>query len=177
MRVGEWLRLTKTALNDRDNALTLNKPEKHGLPRMFKISPKLVMMLQALPTKGEKFFGNTSSKDAACSYSDQRKALALKINSPKLAKIHFHLIRHWYGTMLYHRTHDSDYVRRMLGHRNPMSTQIYINMEQVLFAGNADEYYTKIALNAEESCKFIEVGFEYVTSEYTDGGKIFRKRK
>ena len=27
------------------------------------------------------------------------------------------------------------------------------------------------------SHKFCEVGFEYVTEEYGDGGKIFRKRK
>jgi hypothetical protein len=50
-------------------------------------------------------------------------------------------------------------------------------MEQILFSDNANEYHTKIALNADESCKLIEVGFEYVTGEYGDGGKIFRKRK
>jgi hypothetical protein len=29
---------------------------------------------------------------------------------------------------------------------------------------------------AKEACELIETGFEYVTGEYTDGGKIFRKR-
>jgi len=29
----------------------------------------------------------------------------------------------------------------------------------------------------DEACKLIEVGFEYVTEEYTDGGKIFRKQE
>jgi hypothetical protein len=42
---------------------------------------------------------------------------------------------------------------------------------------NEDQFNTKIALNAEEACKLIEVGFEYVTGEYSSGGKIFRKRK
>ena len=177
MRIGECLRLPWTALNEKDNILTLNKPEKHGLPRIFKISPRLVMMIQAMPKQHEKIFGNTSAKDAACTYSDQRKRLASKIGNPRLAKINFHLIRHWFGTMLYHKTHDSDYVRRMLGHRNAMSTQVYINMEQALFAGSANEYHTKIALNPEEACKLLEVGFDYVTGEYNDGGKIFRKRK
>jgi hypothetical protein len=32
-------------------------------------------------------------------------------------------------------------------------------------------------MNTEEACQLIEVGFEYVTGEYTNGGKIFRKRK
>lgn len=177
MRIGECMRLAWTSLNDKDNILTLNKPEKHGLPRIFKISPKLVMMIQALPKQHEKIFGNTSAKDAACSYSDQRKRLALKVGNPRLAKINFHLIRHWFGTTLYHKTHDSDYVRRMLGHRNAMSTQVYINMEQALFSGSANEYHIKIALNPEEACRLIEVGFDYVTGEYSDGGKIFRKRK
>jgi len=36
---------------------------------------------------------------------------------------------------------------------------------------------TKVVHNTEESCKLVEVGFEYVTGEYVDGGKIFRKRK
>ena len=29
----------------------------------------------------------------------------------------------------------------------------------------------------DESTELVEVGFEYVTGEYNDGGKIFRKRK
>jgi hypothetical protein len=29
----------------------------------------------------------------------------------------------------------------------------------------------------EEACDLMEAGFEYVTGEYHDGGKIFRKRK
>jgi len=41
----------------------------------------------------------------------------------------------------------------------------------------ADEYHAKVAHNAEEALKLVEVGFEYVTGEYDDGGKIFRERK
>ena len=40
-----------------------------------------------------------------------------------------------------------------------------------------DLFITRIAKSAKEACSFIEVGFEYVTGEYIDGGKIFRKRK
>jgi integrase len=141
MRIGECMRLPWTSLNDKDNILTLNKPEKHGLPRILKISPKLVMMIQALPKQHEKIFRNTSAKNAACSYSDQRKRLALKVGNERLAKINFHLVRHWFGTMLYHKTHDLHYVMRMLGHRNITSTLIYINMEQALFSRTANEYH------------------------------------
>ena len=34
-----------------------------------------------------------------------------------------------------------------------------------------------VATNIQEARALIEVGFEYVTGEYIDGGKIFRKRK
>ena len=55
---------------------------------------------------------------------------------------------------------------------------LYIQLDKKLFQNlNADQFNTKIAQNAEEACKLIEVGFEYVTGEYSDGGKIFRKRK
>jgi hypothetical protein len=59
-----------------------------------------------------------------------------------------------------------------------MRALIYINIEQTLFgAQTADEYHVKVASNVEEALKLVEVGFEYVTGEYSDGGKIFRKCK
>jgi len=39
------------------------------------------------------------------------------------------------------------------------------------------EYISKVAKNVKEACALIEAGFEYVTGEYHDGGKIFRKPK
>jgi hypothetical protein len=35
----------------------------------------------------------------------------------------------------------------------------------------------KVALDAQEACKIVDIGFEYVTGEYNDGEKIFRKHK
>lgn len=43
--------------------------------------------------------------------------------------------------------------------------------------GRAEEFYVKVAHNTEEACELVGAGFEYVTGEYNDGGKIFRKRK
>jgi hypothetical protein len=40
-----------------------------------------------------------------------------------------------------------------------------------------DEYHVSIAKNTEESCELIKSGFQYVTGDYSDGGKIFRKPK
>jgi len=41
----------------------------------------------------------------------------------------------------------------------------------------ADEYHVKVARDAEEAVRLVEVGFKYVTGNYNDGGKIFRRRK
>jgi hypothetical protein len=77
--------------------------------------------------------------------------------------------------MEYHKTHDIDHVRRLLGHRSVLSTQIYVNMEQAIFSGNANEYHVKAVSTVEEAKALIEVGFEYVTE--IDDKKLFRKRK
>ena len=77
--------------------------------------------------------------------------------------------------MEYHKTHDPDHVKRLLGHRNLQSTEIYINMEQAIFSENDQEFHVKVASGLEEACKLLEVGFEFVCD--MDGKKLFRKRK
>jgi integrase len=177
MRIGECLSLKWTALNEKACTLTLNTPEKNSLPRICKVSPKLIMIMQSLPRTHERIFGATKAKDAQSNFCRARKRIAAKVGNPRLAKIHFHLIRHWFGTMEYHKKPDPDHVRRKLGHRSLQSTQIYINTEQALFSGSVNEYHVKVASTVEQAKALIEVGFEYVTGEYDDGGKIFRKRK
>jgi hypothetical protein len=40
-----------------------------------------------------------------------------------------------------------------------------------------ERFISKVAVNVKKATELIELGFEYVTGEYDDGGKIFRKRK
>jgi hypothetical protein len=54
---------------------------------------------------------------------------------------------------------------------------VYINLEKTGFTSKKDEFHVCVAGRAEEACKLVQVGFEYVTGEYNDGGKIFRRRK
>jgi hypothetical protein len=56
MRIGEALRLKWAWLDTERNILTRNNPEKHGRPRAFKVSSKLIGMLTALPKKNELIF-------------------------------------------------------------------------------------------------------------------------
>jgi len=69
------------------------------------------------------------------------------------------------------------HVKELLGHKNIRNTVIYVHLEALLFSGKNDEFYVTVAKNVEKACKLVEAGFEYLTGEYEDGGKIFRKRK
>ena len=78
--------------------------------------------------------------------------------------------------MEYHKTKDILHVKQLLGHKNINNTMIYITLAEELFKGQ-QEYMSKIARNVKEACALVNAGFEYVTGEYKDGGKIFRKPK
>jgi len=175
MRIGEALRLQWTDINPENNTITLNDTEKHGVPRMFKVSAKLIGMLQTMPKKAERIFGNAQLCHKLATFKDQRIGLAKKLENPRLAKITFHTLRHWKGTMEYHRTHDPDHVKRLLGHRSLKSTEIYINMEQAIFSESDQKYHSAIASTIQEAQLLVEQGFDYVTT--FDGKQLFRKRQ
>ncbi|UCD95837.1 MAG: hypothetical protein JSV35_04840 [Candidatus Bathyarchaeota archaeon] len=69
------------------------------------------------------------------------------------------------------------HVKHLLGHKSIQNTMVYINLEQAIFKAENEEFPVRVAHSAEEACKLVEVGFEYVTGTYADGGRIFRKHK
>ncbi|MBE0519723.1 hypothetical protein IBX35_01590 [Candidatus Bathyarchaeota archaeon] len=69
-------------------------------------------------------------------------------------------------------------TEEILGHKNIQNTLIYIDLEKALYNNTkTDEFIARVATNIGEACRLVETGFEYVTGDYADGGKIFRKRK
>ena len=90
-------------------------------------------------------------------------------------KIHFHTLRHWKATTLYHQTKDPLYVMQYLGHRKMDSTLLYIQLDQALFREASDEFTVKVAKTQKEIEELLEVGFTYVCEK--DGLLYFRKRK
>lgn len=68
-------------------------------------------------------------------------------------------------------------MQQLLGHKNIQNTLIYINLEKALFNDSDDGFTVRVAPDIGEACSLIEAGFECVTGNYDDGGKIFRKRK
>jgi len=75
--------------------------------------------------------------------------------------------------MEYHKTKNILHVMQLLGHKNIQNTLVYTHLVNF----ESDEFHTAVADSVEKTCKLIEAGFEYVTGEYNDGGKIFRKPK
>jgi integrase len=174
MRIGECLSLKWSSISPEAHTITLNTPEKNSLPRIFKVTSKLIGMLEMLPKNSDKVFGRSNSRNASVCLAHQRKKIARKLQNPRIAKIHFHLIRHWKGTMEYHKTQNIVHVQRLLGHKSILNTQIYINLEQAIFEVT-DDYDVKVAETLDDACKLLEVGFECVTN--MEGKKLFRKRK
>jgi hypothetical protein len=75
--------------------------------------------------------------------------------------------------MEYHKTKDLIHVQVVQGHRSIISKRMYT--QRVNF--KETDYHVGVASDVKEACELVKSGFQYVTGEYVDGGKIFRKPK
>jgi integrase len=146
-------------------------PEKQGTPRQFRVSKKLITMLNALPHKNIKVFENTNMIAHGINFRNQRKRLSKKLQNHRLLKISFHSLRHWKATMEYHRTKDILHVKEMLGHKQLSSTMVYTHLVHF----ESDNYHVKTAKTLKEACELAEAGFTYFTE--IQGVQVFRKPK
>ena len=170
MRIGEVWQLRWIDIDEERRTIKC-RSEKHGNPRMFKISGKLIAILNMLPKTSEKVFGGTSLNGHRWNFTKQKRRLALKLQNPRLEQITFHTFRHWKATMEYHKTKDILHVKQLLGHRNINSTLIYTQLVNF----ESDEFHVRTAKTLEEACELAKAGFDYFTE--VDGVQIFRKRK
>jgi len=171
MRIGEAAQLKWRDIDFERMTVSVNTPEKNSNARIFKVSPKLIAMLNMLPKKNDKVF-NGEPRGWRILFLRTRKKLALKLQNPRLLQITFHTIRHWKATMEYHKTKNLLHVQQVLGHKNIQNTMIYT---QLLDFEVEDEWHSATAKTVEEAKELIEAGFEYVCD--IDGVKLFRKRK
>jgi integrase/predicted RNA-binding Zn-ribbon protein involved in translation (DUF1610 family) len=170
---GELIKLRWIDINKESKTLSI-RPIKHHNPRISKISEQFLNMLERMPKTSELAFKNYSTmKDT---FFHQRKRIAEKFSNPRLRKISFTTFRHWKGTIEYHRTKDILYVKKILGHKTIQNTLKYIDLEATIYHSADDKWTVRVATDVKEACTLTEAGFEYVTGEYSDGGKIFRKR-
>jgi len=77
--------------------------------------------------------------------------------------------------MLYHETGDIHYVKRFLGHKSIVNTEIYINIADTIFEPKSDAFTVKVVERPEDVKKSLEAGFEFVCQK--DKLIFLRKRK
>jgi site-specific recombinase XerD len=171
---GELHALEWIDVDSKNRTIALNNPVKGHKPRIIDVSREFIDRLNILPKTSEKVFQGTI-KSRMRGYYEQRRKIARKFNNPKLMKVTFTTFRHWKATVEYHKTKDILWVMKLLGHNSLKTTLIYIDLEKALFRETNDEFTTKVAETVEDTCKLIEVGFEYVCER--QGKAIFRKRK
>ena len=160
---------------DFERRLIMPTTAKGGNPRTLKISQSLTEQIQAHIIRKNLSPNDKLFKVSADAYSRNfirnRNALAKKLKDPTIRSIRLYDFRHYFATMLYHKTRDILYVKQQMGHKRIETTLIYTQLLDL----NDDEWTCKVAKNVEQDAQLIENGFEYVTER--DGLKIYRKRK
>jgi integrase len=141
------------------------------------ISDKLIGMINAMPKDPRANYKTIVQphKDTLRDYlCAERKALAERLNNPRINKISFHTLRHWKGTMEYHNTTDIMHVKYVLGHKSITSTMVYINLEQAIFLEGDTTFTCKVAHDEKEELELIESGFQHVNNR---GNLAFYKKR
>jgi integrase len=175
-RPGEaWL--TEWTHVDFERNTVVIRAEKKSRSRELRLTSNLLSRLNLLP-KNRKYIFHDGNKDPIKGLQDftrtfqkQRKRLSDKLANPKLQLISLRTLRHYKGTMEYHRTRDIVYVQKLLGHRSISNTLRYVRLINL----PEDEFVSKVAKTVKEAQELIESGFDYVTD--VEGYKLFRKRK
>ena len=144
---------------------------KGHLPRTLPLKPKTLAMLKQYLIENNKEYPFPSSKRLYGTWRRLRNALAKKLENLRIKQIRLYDLRHFFGTMTYHKTKDILHTKRLMGHSNIETTLIYTHLVDF----KTDEYTVRVADNLQEACKLVEAGFEYITE--INKNRIFRKRK
>jgi integrase len=172
VRSGEAWRLEWKDIDVEHGIVTVNKPEKNGLPRQLKVSSKLVAMVNSLPKVNSKVW-NGNVRSFTSSFMGQRNRIAKKLQNPRMKQIHFHTLRHFFATMLYHKTLNLLEVQQKLGHKSISNTVIYTHLVNF----DSDEYLHAHAKTLQEEDALLDAGYEFVRYSEKDQVAIYRKRK
>ena len=168
-----WLKVKDINL---ENGIVTLTSAKHCNGRTLKLKNKTLEMLKQhiakkkLTQKDHIF--PTNPELVSDSYRRLRNKLSEKLQEPAIAQIRLYDFRHYFASMLYHKTKDLLHVKVAMGHKDLRQTLQYT---QLLETTEDDEYHCKVATTIKEATQLIETGFEYVTEK--DGIMIFRKRK
>ena len=139
--------------------------------RIFKLRQEKLAMLKFYIAENPQQYPFLESQWIGKMWRKFRNSLAEKIKDPSLKQIRLYDLRHYFGTMLYHKTKDILYTKQQMGHKKLETTLIYTQLVNF----QTDEYSSAVAKNVKKAHELIEAGFEYVTE--IEGISVFRKRK
>jgi integrase len=159
---------------DLDSGSVYPETAKNGRARALKLKTETLAMLRSYITKhgfslDERMFPNTDIMSHI--FIRTRNRLAKRLCEPELKKFRLYDLRHYYATMLYHKTKDILLVKEKLGHKRLETTLIYTH----LIDFRDQEYTVRTAKSVKEATELIEAGFEFVTE--IDEVKLFKKPK
>jgi len=168
------LERTKVRDIDLDTGVITVRTAKGGLGRSLKVRAQTLAMLKEY--LGKHGFGLNDQpfpkrKKMTGRWVRLRNTVAEKLKDAAFRTIRLYDLRHFVGTMTYHRTKDIIYTQRKLGHRNLKNTMRYVQ----LIDFEHEEFTSAVAGTLQEARQLVEAGFEYVTE--MDGARLFRKRK
>jgi integrase len=164
---------------DPERGIIYPESAKHGKPRALKLTRRTLNMLNTWIAKKnigqkQKIFGKWTSDNYGKSFRYYRNQVAKKLGDHSIKSIKLYNLRHYFATMLLRKCNNIVIVKEKLGHNNINHTLIYAQIVDLL---DEDNFTCKIAETVERAKKLIEKGYEYITGEYDDGGKLFKKRK
>lgn len=173
LRPIELYRLTLRNI-DLENGVVYPESAKNGRARALKLKTETLTMLKEYVTKShyglnDRLFPNPAIMSHI--FVRNRNRLAERLCEPQLKKFRLYDLRHYFATMLYHRTKDILLVKEKLGHKQIETTLVYTHLVDF----RDEEFTVRTAKSVKEASELIESGFEYVTE--MDGVKLFRKPK
>jgi len=173
LRPVELERLTLRNL-DLERGLVIPETAKSGRARALKLRSPTEAMLKEYIARNDFALADRlfpSANQVTHVWMRIRNRLSRRLHEPQLRKYRLYDLRHYFATMLYHKTKDILLVKEQLGHRRIENTLVYTHLVDF----KDDEFVCRAAGNIKEASELIESGFEYVTE--VEGVKLFRKRK
>lgn len=156
LRSGEAWSLEWKDIDFSNRTIPFDKPQKHGKPRMLKISPKLTAMLKRLQGDSPKIFTGKVEYFRQ-NYLKFRKRLANKLEEPNLRDVNLHKFRHYFGSKFLRKNNGNlALTAEKLGHRSILSTAKYIHSLNL----EVDEYEIATATPPEEAQEYAKAGYE-----------------
>jgi integrase/recombinase XerD len=154
---------------DFEKGIVYVKGYKKHRSRCFKVSSELIAMLKWYFNRYDSF---PKSRTINKAWQYHRNRITEKLQDVTLKNIRLYDLRHYYATMLYHKTKDILLIKQQMGHSRLETTLIYT---QLVNFNEEDEFYSATAKTVQEAQKLVENGFEYVCD--IEDVKLFRKRK